>query len=344
MMDRRSFSKQALSALPLLGSGTWAALRPSTERLFPKRLQPGDTIGMPAPGSYISDESLEKAIDNVLKLGFKVKLGKNIRAKHGFVAGTDQQRLDDLHTLFSDRSVAGIWCARGGYGCTRLLPKLDYGLIRNNPKALIGYSDITALLNAIYYKTGLIGFHGPVGASELTPYTEAQFRAVLMEGRTPYTIPLSDENEQETESVFQPQLLRAGQARGRLLGGNLSLIAAMAGTGYLPPAKDALVFLEDVGEAPYRIDRMITQLKQAWALGEASGIALGVFAGCEKKADADSLTLATTLSEQIGPLGTPAAYALPFGHIAHQCTLPVGVEAVFDAEGRSITLLEAAVV
>ena len=341
-MKRRSFTKQAL-ALPFMG-GALSATANTPKPVLPKRLQPGDTIGLITPGSFISDEALEKAVSNMLKLGLRVKMGKHIREKHGFVAGTDQQRLDDLHTMFSDRSVDAIWCARGGYGCTRLLPQIDYKLIQKNPKILIGYSDITALLNAIHHKTGLITFHGPVGASEFSPYTEAQVRAVLMEGKAPHAIPLSADNEASTDPLYQPEVILEGQAEGKLLGGNLSLLASMAGTRYLPSPQGAIVFIEDIGESPYRVDRMLTQLRQAWPLKDAKGIALGVFADCTKKEGSDSLTLSETLNEQLRPTKTPTAYGLPFGHIDHQCTFPVGVRASFDAANRSITLLEPGVV
>lgn len=339
-MNRRAFAKNLAFSYPLL-----AAARPlfRKKRLLPHRLQPGDTIGMITPGSYISDESLEKAVNNVLKLGFKVKLGKNIRAKRGFNAGTDQQRLDDLHLMFSDDSVAGIWCARGGYGCSRLLPFIDYALIQKNPKALIGYSDITALLNAIYHKTGLVGFHGPVAASELTEYTETQFRAVVMEGKAPYNIPLSAANMEKEEDAFHPYAIHSGRAKGTLAGGNLSLLAALAGTEYLPDARGKLVFIEDVGEKPYRIDRMLTQLRQAWGLGQAAGIAMGTYADCQPEEGDLSLSLEETIRDRTEDLGIPAIYGLSFGHIDNQCTLPVGIEAELNVEERRLTLLEAAV-
>ncbi len=340
-MNRRSFSKRAL-ALPFLASGA-AVHRPAAERIRPARLRPGHTVGLITPGSYISDEALEKTVANMLKLGLRVKMGKNVRAKHGFVAGTDQQRLDDLHTMFSDQAVDAVWCARGGYGCTRLLPKIDYGLIRRNPKILIGYSDITALLNAIFHKTGLVTFHGPVGASEFSLYTEAQVRAVLMEGKAPYPIPLAEPNESNEGPLYQPQVIRPGTAEGTLMGGNLSLLAAMAGTGYLPDPAGAIVFMEDIGEAPYRVDRMLTQLRQAWPLKAAAGIALGIFADCAREEGSDSLTLPETLQEQLRPTGAPVAYGFPFGHIDHQCTFPVGLRARLDAAARSVTLLESGV-
>ncbi|MCB0588582.1 MAG: LD-carboxypeptidase, partial [Phaeodactylibacter sp.] len=269
--------------------------------------------------------------------------GKNIRAKRGFNAGTDQQRLDDLHLMFSDDSVAGIWCARGGYGCSRLLPFIDYALIQKNPKALIGYSDITALLNAIYHKTGLVGFHGPVAASELTEYTETQFRAVVMEGKAPYNIPLSAANMEKEEDAFHPYAIHSGRAKGTLAGGNLSLLAALAGTEYLPDARGKLVFIEDVGEKPYRIDRMLTQLRQAWGLGQAAGIAMGTYADCQPEEGDLSLSLEETIRDRTEGLGIPAIYGLSFGHIDNQCTLPVGIEAELNVEERRLTLLEAAV-
>lgn len=338
-MNRRSFARTFALSFPLL-----AAARPFTrkKRLLPRRLQAGDTIGMITPGSYISDESLEKAVNNALKLGFNVKMGKHIRAQRGFNAGTDQQRLDDLHLMFSDDSVAGIWCARGGYGCSRLLPFIDYKLISRNPKALIGYSDVTALLNAIYHKAGLVGFHGPVAASELTEYTEAQFRAVVMEGRAPYAIPLSAANQEKEEDAFRTYAVKAGKARGILVGGNLSLLAALAGTEYLPEAREKLVFIEDIGEKPYRIDRMLTQLRQAWGLGNAAGIAMGIYADCQPKEGDLSLSLEETIRDRTEGLSIPAIYGLSFGHIDDQCTLPVGIEAELDVKEGRLTLLEAA--
>ena len=339
-MDRRSFAASLALSFPLL-----AAARPFSrkKRLFPRRLQPGDTIGMITPGSYISDESLEKAVNNALKLGFKVKMGKHIRARRGFNAGTDQQRLDDLHLMFSDDTVGGIWCARGGYGCSRLLPFIDYKLISRNPKALIGYSDVTALLNAIYHKTGLIGFHGPVGASELTPYTETQFRAVVMEGKAPYAIPLSEDNMEKEDGAYRTYTIKTGKAKGILIGGNLSLLAALAGTEYLPDAKGKLVFMEDIGEKPYRIDRMLTQLRQAWGLNQAAGIAMGIYADCQPREGEPSLSLEETVRDRTENLDIPAIYGLSFGHIDDQCTLPVGIEAELDVEEQRLTLLEAAV-
>lgn len=340
-MHRRTFHRNLLAGLlswPLFGFRQKAERSPDLIR--PRRLRPGDTIGLITPGSYLSDEGLGRAVRNLESLGFRVKLGEHISAENGFVAGTDEQRLADLHAMFADPEVAGIWCARGGYGCTRLLPFIDYDLIRDHPKALIGYSDITALHIAIHQRTGLVTFHGPVGASDLTDYTRAQFEAVLMEGRAPYTIELSEDNLAKEAEAYQPAVLRPGKARGVLTGGNLSLLAALCGTPDEPDFAGKLVFLEEIGEKPYRIDRMLTQLRQATALHEAAGLALGVFAGCEPDEDDRSLSLQETLTDRLAELGPAAVYGLSFGHIANQCTLPVGVEAELDTEARTITLLE----
>ena len=311
---------------------------PVKRRIRPQLLAKGQTVGLITPGSYISDDGLETAVSNLENLGLNVKMGSHIRAERGFTAGTDAERLADLHSMFGDPQVDAIWCARGGYGCSRLLPYIDYSLIRKNPKALIGYSDITALHNAIFQKTGLISFHGPVGSSEQTEYTMAQLEAVLFEGRMPYQIPLSSDNQAREESAYETRTITPGLAQGTLIGGNLTLLAAMAGTGYLPSVRNKIVFLEDIGEKPYRIDRMLTTLRQAWPLQQAAGLALGIFADCEPDEDDRSLSLADTLDDRLSDLGIPVVYGLSFGHIADQCTIPVGVSATLNATEQWLRL------
>lgn len=339
-MQRRDFYKYLA-----LGVGAWSiGARPtdqitSKRRLLPKRLSKGQTVGLITPGSYIGDDGLEKAVSNLESLGLNVKLGQHIRAERGFTAGTDQERLDDIHRAFADPQVDAIWCARGGYGCGRLLPQLDYNLIYNNPKVLVGYSDITALHNAIYRKTGLITFHGPVGSSDFTDYTREQLTKVLFEAEPNHAITLAPENQENEDPAYQLTTIRSGKAQGALVGGNLTLLASMVGTGFLPAIKNKILFLEDIGEKPYRIDRMLTTLRQAWPLEEAAGLALGIFADCEADEDDRSLSLAETLQDRLGDLGVPVVSGLSFGHIANQCTLPVGVEAELDATSGNLRLL-----
>lgn len=312
----------------------------------PQRLKKGDRVGLITPGSYVDDEGLQKAVQNLEELGFRVELSKNIRAERGFTAGTDIQRLSDLHDMFSNDKIDGVWCARGGYGCSRLLPYINYGLIKKNPKVLIGYSDITALLQAIYVKTGLVGFHGPVGTSTYTDYTKEQVQKVVMEPSAQHIIPLSEENLQlgKDLSVFETHTIRGGTATGELVGGNLSLLAPLVGTPFQPDIKGKLLFMEEIGEAPYRIDRMLTQLRQGYPLKEAAGIVLGVFRGCKMKKGSRSLSLIDTLKDRLYDLNIPVFYGASIGHIDNNCTLPIGVRATLDADTGVITLLDSAVV
>ncbi len=302
----------------------------------PKSLKPGDTIGLIAPGSSVSPEKFEQALSNMAALGLNVTYTAAAQGKHGHLAATDSERLADLHSMFANQSVDAIWCLRGGYGCTRLLPHINYKLIKKNPKIIIGYSDITALLLAIQKKSKLIVFHGPVATSVFTDYTQQQLKSVLMDGKDGQIIKGGGFN-------YPSEVIRAGKARGCLTGGNLSLLAAMSGTEFEMKVKNKIVFIEDVGEKPYSIDRMLTQLRQSGGLKKAAGIVLGVFAGCEAKAGSNSLSLIDTLKDRLFDLEIPVYYGLPFGHIDDQCTLPVGIKVELDASKGTLTFLERAV-
>lgn len=351
-MNRRFFNKTFLSSIPIAAlypthslidnSLNIMTLKPAKPRKAP-RLKKGDTIGLIAPGSALSAEKIEQAVKNLETMGWKVKLGKYVKEKNGFLAGTDEQRLADLHEMFADQNVQGIWCARGGYGCTRLLPYIDYSLIKKNPKVLVGYSDITALLQAIFIKTGLIGFHGPVAVSPFNPFVVANLKAVLMQSSKGYTLLNAEENQSHDNLIFHTQVIRPGKVRGCLSGGNLSLIAATTGTPFDWKVKNKILLLEDVGEKPYRIDRMLTQLIQSQKIQRAAAIVLGVFKGCEAKSTDDSLSLIDTFKDRLLPLNIPVIYGMSFGHIDHQYTLPIGVEAELDTEKESIRLLDSGV-
>ncbi len=347
-MHRRTFQKQLIAGFVtgsiLSACRNTAAAQTTDGRILPPRLKKGARVGLITPGSYIPDRDLNKAIQNLETLGFRPVQAPNLRAKRGYNAGTDQQRLDDLHQMFADPDIDAVWCARGGYGCTRLLPHIDYDLIRNHPKVLIGYSDITALLQAVHQKTGLVCFHGPVAASTMTPYTRQCLTDILMQPRAGYTIRITDQYQDATDRLFQTQTLSPGKAQGRLAGGNLSLLASLSGTEFQLDPAGKIIFMEDVEEKPYRVDRMLTQLRQADGLERAAGFALGIFNDCVPEPEDESLHLVETIEDRLKPLGRPLVYGLSFGHIAHQCTLPVGIEAEFDAEAQTITLLEKTVV
>ena len=348
-MQRRDFFKT--TGLAGLATGISLPLEMAatdlveTPRLLkPARLREGAVVALIAPASPFSEEKLANARRNFENLGFKIREGKNLMARYGYLAGTDEQRLADLHWAFGDPEIEAIWCIRGGYGCTRLLPKVDFELIRDNPKPFIGYSDVTALHLAIRQKTGLVTFHGPVAVAEFPENTLRHFRAALVEPVLNYAIPAPGEAEQLPGEEYRPYVITSGTARGKLTGGNLSLLAAMVGTPIFPSFKNKIAFIEDVGEQPYRIDRMLTQLLQATDLHQAAGIALGVFFDCKPKSDSPSLTLEETLRDRLGNLNIPVMYGIPFGHVAYQATLPYGIEAELNVESGTLTLLEVGVI
>lgn len=309
----------------------------------PERLKKGDTVGLITPGSYAPPAAVQKSISNLQNLGLKVQMGRYLTAKRGYNAGTDEQRLEDLHRMFANPQIKAIWCVRGGYGCTRLLPMIDYELIKNNPKILIGFSDITALSNAIYQQTGLVGFHGPLGSSTIDEYSARHIRAVLFEGVNEHPIDLQGHPNAKNKNNYSSKTFQAGVASGILAGGNLSVLVAMAGTPYAFKADNTLLFLEDVGEKPYRIDRMLTQLRQSTSMSQINGIVLGIFHDCEPDPEDESLRLSETLQDRLGHLDKPVQYGYPFGHIKHQCVLPIGIRARLDSDEQQLIVLENAV-
>jgi len=322
-----------------------AAQRRVASLVKPPRLRRGDVVGLIAPGGVVDDALVQKCFVNLESLGFKVKAGAHLQAAHGGYAGRVEQRLADLHGMFIDREVRAVWAARGGSGCTALLPGIDYALARRHAKIVIGYSDITALHLALYRRAGIVTFHGPVASSTFSPYSVQRLVETLMEPAARVTFDLAPEQLEQAEAQphLAPHAYRPGRAEGRLMGGNLSTLCALLGTPFAPQAAPSLLFLEDVGEAPYRIDRMLTQLGQAGMLRQAAGVMLGVFRKSEATDGEPSLTLAQVLEERLGALRVPAVYGYSFGHVPQQMTLPLGVRARLDTEARTVTLLEAAV-
>jgi muramoyltetrapeptide carboxypeptidase len=274
-----------------------------------------------------------------------VKLGENIRLKRGTYAGTPFQQVQDLHAMFLDREVMAIWGGRGGSGCSLLLPLLDYQLIRSHAKILVGFSDITALHLAIYRHAGIVTYHGPAAISTFSDYSVTHLRAVLMEPRPELTIHGAAENRARGagEPAFAERVIRPGTATGPLVGGNLAVLTALVGTPYAARMKGAIAFLEDINEAPYRINRMLTQLDQSGDLPHAAGAMLGVFVRCEATPGEPSLTLAETLEDRFGALAIPSASGFSFGHIRQHFTIPLGIRARLDTEAFTLALLEPAV-
>jgi muramoyltetrapeptide carboxypeptidase len=356
VVDRRGFGRFCAAAIaaPLAAASfPAAAMRASfpekaMQLIKPPRLLPGDTIGLVTPAGQVSRAAIDKAIANTEALGFRVKLGRYLEEVNGNYAGPWQHRLDDLHGMFGDPAVKAIWAIRGGSGAMQLLPHLDYALLRRHPKILVGYSDITALHLAIHRHAGLVTFHGPVGMSTLSGYATEHLLNVLMHPEDTYTIPMALENSRKafTEPGNEHYALRTvvpGVATGRLTGGNLALVSALAGTPYAADIRDALLFLEEVNEEPYRVDRMLMQLNLNQPFRAAAGIMLGICEGCGPAGDGPSLTLDDTTDQHLRPLSIPAVTGWSFGHIRHQCTLPMGIRTRMDTHRQTLTLLEPAV-
>ncbi|HZX28813.1 MAG TPA: LD-carboxypeptidase [Telluria sp.] len=346
-MDRRTFGM--LLALGLALPPARAQARPKRRMrhtlIKPRRLEPGDTVGLIAPAGRTSEESIEKASSHIEALGFRVQHAPHLREIHGNYAGTAQQRLDDLHGMFTDPAIKALWCIRGGSGAISLLQHIDYRLIRRHPKILIGYSDITALHLAILRHAGLVTFHGPVASSGPSEYANRHLLELLMQPQREYIIPPAEENlvRALSEPQYSMRTVHEGVATGRLIGGNLSLVAALAGTPYAADFRDALVFLEEVNEEPYRIDRWMTQLDLSAGFRHAAGVMIGVCENCVAEEGSISLTFDETVDQFLEPLKRPAVAGWSFGHIRHQFTLPVGVRARMDTKAGTLTLLEPAV-
>ncbi len=344
-MKRRYFLKTAgLSSLAVGLAATRSSGLETEKTVRPKRLQPGDTIALVSPSGATATRFEVKLVKESMEaLGFKVKLGAHLFDRYGYLGGKDEDRAADLMAQFSDASVAGIVAVRGGWGCARILPLLDFGLIRKNPKVFIGYSDITALLLAIQAKTGLITFHGPIGLDPWNSFTVHYFRKIIMAGEAVAMANPAEVGDHLTQVENRVQTIVPGKASGVLKGGCLSIISALLGTEYVPPWKDTILFVEDVNEEIYRVDRMLTHLKLAGVLSQVKGFIFGRCTDCEPGKGYGSLTLEQVLDDHIKPLGVPAWYGAMIGHIPMKFTMPVGAEAQVDAEQGTIQVLEPAV-
>ncbi len=314
--------------------------------LKPRRLKKGNTIGLISPASNTGeDEGIRFASEVVESLGFKVRYGEHLFARNQYLAGTDKERADDVNRMFANDDIDAIFCLRGGYGTPRILPYLDYEVIGANPKVIMGYSDITGLLTAIHKKTGLIGFHGQTPSQTYSDYSLSEYKKVMMNPTSNTFIgaaPPFEGGEGKVEKENRLTQITGGKARGRLIGGNLTLITTLIGTAFEPEFRDRLLFLEDVGEAPYRIDRMLTQLLLAGKLQQVAGIAFGKFT--EAKDSGNTFSIEEVLHDRCGELGIPVMRGFMFGHVKDQTVMPIGIEAELDADKGTLQLLEAAVI
>ena len=316
----------------------------------PARLHPGDVVGLIAPATNASGiAEIERAEAVIRSLGFVPKRGRHVADAFGYLAGKDRDRAADVTAMFADKEVKAIFALRGGWGCARMLPFVDWDIVRANPKLLIGYSDITALHMAIAAKAGFATIHGPNAAAGWWENSESSFRALVFKGdrpvfgQPPAVSALDGPKADKPTSNWPALTIGVGKARGKLLGGNLTVLNALVGTPYLPTFDKAILFVEDVDEAEYRIDRMLTQMGQAGILKKLAGFVFGQCTDCKAKDGESGFPLSTILQQHIAPLGIPAFMGANFGHIRNQYCMPIGIEAEIDANLGTIRMLESVV-
>ncbi len=353
LMNRRNFIRgsAAFSALGLVNQNMKAEdpmpyAYKQTVKIKPDRLRPGDTIGLIAPGFLLSEKQLETSVNNLRQLGFHPFYTSRISGKYGYFSGTDKERSADLNEMFANPEIKGIISAGGGYGSSRILDMIDYELIKNNPKVLMGFSDVTALLNAVNQQTGMIVFHGPVARTIHRSYNTLQFKNIIVEPIDNYLIESKDDDlkQSEKDPVYDRYTIFPGKTSGALAGGNLSLVSSLCGTKYQLDSRGKILFLEDIDEEPYRIDRMLTQLICSGVLQHAAGVVFGILKGCNKADIYKSCSLKQVIMDRIQPLQIPSVYGLSFGHNINNCTLPIGAIVELNADRKILKLKEKAVI
>ena len=302
----------------------------------PKPLQQGDRVAIIAPASPVDKTLIDKCVGSLKDLGLEVVVGTSCLSEHGFLSGTDDIRANDINRMFADKNIKGIFAIRGGYGCARLLDLIDFKIIKKNPKIFVGYSDITALHIAINQKSKLITYHGPMVSTELIKgldeYSADYYKRFLF-------------SKEKINEIFNPvgcnlEIINDGIASGQLIGGNLSLVCSSLGTKYEINTKNKILFLEEVDETPYKVDRMLLQLKQSGKFKDATGIILGAFTDCIASSNKKSLSLEEVFNEIILPLKKPTISKLVCGHCLPTLTLPLGSKVILDANEKRIKIIE----
>jgi len=304
----------------------------------PERLNIGDTIGIISPASPIFKEKLDKGINYLKNLGFNVKLGKHVYGERGYLSGTDEERASDLHELFSDNSVKAVFCSRGGYGSIRILKYIDFELIKKNPKIFVGYSDLTALEISMLVKNGLVTFYGPTVAEDFDNEIDYSGFDLLLKI-------ISFETNAYKADISVHNIVKGGKSTGILIGGCLSVFSSLLGTDYFPDLKDAIIFLEDTNEEPYRIDRYLSQLKLCGVFNKACGLIFGKFTRCEsKEKDYKGPNVDEIIKDTASNLDIPVIKNLSFGHIKGKITIPVGIKATINTDKMYLSFDENAVI
>jgi muramoyltetrapeptide carboxypeptidase len=332
---------QTAAAALLVPSAGIAAPLPARRK--PARLRRGDTVGLVEPAYFTPDAfDLDLVLETIRAMGLVPKPAPNILSRYGYLAGRDEERAAQVNAMFADREVRAIFAVRGGWGSARILPHLDFNLIRANPKLLIGFSDITALHLALAARTDCPSIHGPNAASAWGRLSWDSFRRLVFDAETPTWETPAGTDDRLAQRSGRVRTFRPGRASGPLIGGNLTVLSSLVGTPYLPSFDGALLFLEDTDEAQYRIDRMLTQLALAGILGRVAGVVFGQCTDCiaRNSSSIGGFTLSEVLDQHLAPLGVPAFQGALFGHVENQFSLPVGVRAEIDAAAGTIRMLE----
>jgi muramoyltetrapeptide carboxypeptidase len=345
MHDRRTIIQGlgVIAAAAALPQPATAAERPATRK--PPRLRPGDTVGLIEPAGF-TDDSFDLALvkESIVAMGLVPKAAPHLLARYGYLAGKDEARAADVNAMYKDDRVRAVFAVRGGWGCARILPHLDFAAIRANPKLLIGFSDITALHMAFAARAGFTTVHGPNAASSWGELSWNSFREVAFEAKTPVLRNPTGVEDRLVQRSGRIRSFTPGKATGRLLGGNLTVLTALVGTPYLPDFDGAILFLEDTDEAEYRVDRMLTQLGQAGILRRVAGVVFGQCTDCRARGPSyGGFTLSEVLAQHLQPLRVPAFQGALIGHVPNQFSLPIGIRAEIDAEAGTIRLVEPAV-
>ncbi len=351
--NRRSFMKglAATGLLPAFSSlapsvlATPTALRDSHQPLLkPKRLSSGDTVMLVAPATVEYNKlSLTLAVESLEALGLKVKIAPNVMTRYGYFPASDEDRAGDINMAFIDEAVSAVIALKGGWGSARTLPYLNYDAIAANPKILLGYSDITALLNGLNHKTGLVTFHGPNGGSAWSQFSADNVRDILFNGSAQTMINPADKGEYLTNRSNRTQTIVGGKAEGHVVGGNLTVLTAIQGTPYFPNVKGKILLLEDIGENIYRVDRMLTQLALGGILNDAAGVIFGGFTDVNAGRGLGNFSLMDIFEQHMTRANKPSFYGAMFGHIKDKRTMAIGTKMAFDADAGTITMLESAV-
>ena len=337
-ISRRDFIP--LVGLTVLGASSISAISDDETgkvlSIKPPALKKGDLVGICAPAGCISDPGeLTEFIDVLKDQGFTVKCGRNVKGRKGYFSASDEERAAEFMEMITDKEIKAIFFVRGGWGSARILPFLDFGAIRNNPKVIMGFSDISTLLNAISFKTGLITFHGPNGNASWNSRTMTYFHSLMVHREK-----MIFRNRPED---MKTRMISTGSAEGELYGGNLTVISSLIGTPFLPDWKGKILFLEDLKEEPYRIDRMLTQLKLSGVLNEVKGIVLGAFRDCEAEEPDRAFTVDEVFDQHFKKLSIPVYSGAQVGHVVNKFILPVGIRVRLNADLGTIEMLETAV-